>query len=249
MTSAVVPATEQPTEAEKLEAELEAALKPLTDLQRAFVTEFAARGDAVEAAKAAGYSAKSADDLALRLRRNAKVAHALRCAVALRESTADLSQEKSLAFLEAMLAVRLEDLVLVNANGTPIGVRDLATLGAGQTARIKRLTAVVRRSAGGERAHLVTINIELIDALSVLDRIAKLRGWTSDSPNVAVNVATASGDVHVGEPKPDPLRADWAEVLDVLLDDQALKEYFAADEDRRRVLLRAAVLDLKRRLG
>jgi len=230
-----------PDELRRIAAE---RLALLTPKQAAFAAAYARHGEKRRAAVSAGYSEASASKMAAQLQHHEGVASAVRALVALRSAEATLNVGEAQQLLEAMIDVSAEDFLLRNANGDLIGVRDQSLLSAPERARLKKLEAKVRRSASGRRAHLVDVRVELISALEVFDRLAKLNSWYGDEMPFAVNVL-AQGETTISAGQP-PLDAMWAEVLDALLSDEELRAYFKCEtDDERRAILRPAVDRLK----
>lgn len=196
MTSRVLASVDR---VEQLEADLETAMAALeSDKQRGFVRAFTACGVAAEAVRMAGYSIADVRKQVRRLKGDPNVKAAIKIATELRERTSTLDKIEAAQFIEQMMQVRIEDLLIFDENtGTvPIGVRDWSTLTTAQQQRVKRLEAHTRRSAKGYAAHVVKIIVELVPWQELFDRLAKLRDWNVDH-RVSVDV-TAVRTIPVG---------------------------------------------------
>jgi len=168
-------------EIEARKRDFERALAALTEPQQRVVQAYLKLGHRRAAVAAAGYARTSYE--ATRLWRNPSVLAAIEAGVALRSADAKpITKEALIQRLEAMLEVRREDLLLFNEDGKPIGVKDLASLPAATQAAIKTLRAKVRRSARGERAHIVDLELELVDPLRVAELLARVHGWVKTGP-------------------------------------------------------------------
>lgn len=229
-----------PTEPERLREIAAERLAALTPKQREWAVAFARGGSVREAALAAGYSEHSAQDLGQRLGKHPDVMSAVHALTALRGAEATFEADDVCRLLEQALSVTAEDLVIRNSTGQAIGLRE--NLSPAEHLRVKRIQARVRRSAKGERSHIVSLDIELHSPLDIIDRLAKLRGWAPDSP-FAVNIATL-GEAHVSAPPPiDPL---LAELADAVLSNAELRRFVAAEDAEKRELLRSAIERLRR---
>jgi hypothetical protein len=223
-------------ETSALRARAESELSALTEQQRRYVMAFCEHGNSVRAAKEAGYKESSAKDIARRLRANPVIRAAIAALARARGAEVAYGPDELRRLLETALDVSPEIFMVRNEAGDLVGVRDLDSLSPGERMRVRSLTAKVRKSAQGNRAHLVNLEVELVNPLEIIDRLAKLQQLYS-SESVAANVA-ALGQTTVA-PSFDPL---WAEVLDALLSESELQDYFAANSDEERwSVLRPAV--------
>jgi len=230
-----------PLDLDKARSVAAAALAELTERQSAWVVSFSHHGNAARATREAGYSETSTTDLTRRLRANPRVSMAIRALANLRGLEASYGPDQLRQLLETALDVSPETFLIRNDAGELVGVRDLDSLSPAERIRVKALRATVRKSAKGQRAHLVKIDVELTPVLDVLDRLARMQGLYGGE-GVSVNVA-ALGPTAIGPAPLDPL---WAEVLDALLDDAELRDYFAASNDEeRRAILQPAVARLR----
>lgn len=210
-------------------------LAALTEQQRAFAVALATHGNATQATREAGYSESSAKDLARRLKRHPAVNAAVRALAQLRGAESTYGPDELRRLLEGALDVSPEAFLVRNEAGDLIGVRDLDSLSPSERLRVKRLGARVRKSAQGNRAHVVTCDVELVSPLEIVDRLARLGGYYSDSALVNVN---ALGPAVIAASPIDPL---VAELADALLDDAELGEFVRADDaTKRRLMLQAA---------
>lgn len=210
-------------------------LAALTDQQRAFAAAHAQHGNATQAAREAGYSEASAKDLARRLKRHPGINAAVRALAQLRGSEVTYGPDELRRLFEGALDVSPEAFLVRNEAGDLIGVRDFDALSPSERLRVKRLEARVRKSAQGNRAHVVVCDVELVNPLELVDRVAKLGGYYADSALVNVNTL---GPAVIAASSIDPL---VAELADVLLDDADLAEFVRGDDaGKRRLMLAAA---------
>lgn len=231
-----------PRDREELRTLATQRLASLTAKQREFAISYAQNGAPTRAARDAGYAEPS--DSARKLRRNKDVMAAVQVLAALRSSDATLNIGEAQQLLEAMIEVNAESFLIRNSNGDVVGVRDQSLLSMPERARLKKIEAKVRRSARGERAHLVNLTVELTPLLEVFDRLAKLQGWYgNDEPAFAVNVV-ATGETEIKTGGFDPL---LAEICDLVLDDAELLKFFEVTDDEKRQLLRKGLERLKSR--
>ena len=230
----VRPALPPAADVAKLRERAAAALAALdNDQRRVFVVRYVATGNARRAAEDAGYA--HPEDLARRLKARPDVAEAIRAVAALRGAEATYSPEDLRALLSAALDFDPECLYVRNAEGHPVGLRELSSLSPAERLRVKSLNVKMRRSAKGERAHFVSLEVELVNPLEIIDRLAKLGGYYSDSP--LVNIATL-GPAVIAAPPIDPL---VAELADALLSDTELAEFVRGDDaTKRRLMLQAS---------
>lgn len=191
--SAAVAKLDDPT----AQAAADAALSKLEERERMFVTEFLSCGNAREAAEAAGFQGDVAR-AARRLRGRATVREAIAKCLAAREAAASVSHEGACALLEAALRVRVSDLLIYSDDGAPIGLRDRATLSAAEELRIEKYESKTHKSAKGLRGGMVWVRVELTPALEILDRLARLRSWSSDSPSFQILLASIDRPPAVG---------------------------------------------------
>lgn len=211
-------------------------LAALTEQQRAFAVALATHGSATRAAREAGYSEASAKDLARRLKRHPAVTAAVRALAQLRGAEASYGPDELRRLLEGALDVSPEAFLVRNEAGDLVGVRDFDSLSPSERLRVKRLDARIRKSAQGNRAHVVSVDVELVSGLEIVDRLARLGGYYADA--ALVNVNTLGPAVIAPPPPLDPV---LAEVADALLDDDELREFVSGDDaTRRRLLLDAA---------
>lgn len=211
------------------------ALGQLTEQQRAYVLAFMQHGNATRAAREAGYSERFAPDLARRLKAHAGVQAAVRALAALRGAEASYGPDELRQLLCAALDVSPEAYLVRNESGDLIGVRDMDSLSTAERIRLKRMEARVRKSAKGQRAAIVSCEIELHSPVEVIDRIARLGGMYAGE-GVSVNVNALMAQV-----APPPLDPMLGEVLDVLCTDAELAEWASGDDETRRRVLRGAV--------
>lgn len=212
-------------------------LAALTEQQRAFAVALATHGNASQAVREAGYSEASAKDLARRLKRHPAVTAAVRALAQLRGAEASYGPDELRRLLEGALEMSPETLLVRNSEGDLIGVRSLDELSPAERLRVRKLEARVRKSAQGRRSHLVSVEVELVNPLEIVDRLAKLGGYyASDGPLVSID---ALGPTAIMAPLPiDPL---VAELADALLDDADLREFVAGDDTvKRRLMVDAA---------
>ncbi|HKA16607.1 MAG TPA: terminase small subunit [Myxococcota bacterium] len=225
-----------------LRATADAALSALTDQQRAFAIAYATHGDPLRAAEAAGYSGASLSDMARRTRRNERVQAAVRALTAMRSADVSYDAEGLRRVLEGMLAVSTEDFLTRNTNGDVIGIKDQSLLSPAERARVKKLEARIRRSAKGERSHLVNLTVELVPALDIVRELARIGGYYADAEGPALSVNVAASTRSSSAPTLDPL---LAELADVLLDDRELRRFVAASDSEKVALLRAGIARLR----
>ncbi len=173
--------------AARARAAADAALAALVDdRERLFVAAFLACGNAREAVLEAGYTEADPGRTARRLRGRARVRDAIRACIAAREAAATVSHERACELLEQALLVRVSDLLTYTEDGVPCGLRDRSTLSASEELRLVRFQCKTHASAKGQRGGVRWIDVQLVPALEVLDRLARLRGWQSDSPQFQV---------------------------------------------------------------
>lgn len=214
------------------------ALAALTEQQRAYAVAYTRHGNSAQAARDAGYSEKSAADLARRLRAHAGVQEAVRALAALRGAEATYSADDLRALLAAALDFDPETLFIRNAEGQPIGLRSLDSLSAAERLRVKKLDVRMRVSAKGERASFRNLEVELVDPLGIVDRLARLGAYYADSAAVSINLGQLA-------PPPPPMDPILAELADAVLTDEELRHFVTAGEDDRRALLRSAIARLR----
>lgn len=237
------PALPPAADVEKLRERAATALAALgSDQMREFVARYVAHGNARRAAEEAGYA--HPEDFSRRLRAKPEVAEAIRAVASLRGAESSHTPEDLRALLSAALDFDPECLYVRNSEGHPVGLRELSSLSAAERLRVKSLNVRMRRSAQGNRASFINLEVDLVNPLEIIDRIAKLAGYyASDGPTI--NLATLGTSI-VATTKALDGGALWAEVLDALLSDEELAAYFATeDEHDRRAILRPAVARLR----
>lgn len=225
-------------EPSNLRKEYETRLAAISPQQAEWVRHFLASGDARGAAELALYSRPESE--VRRLRGSAPVMAAVRAGVALRETAGELTRDGALGFLEKALATTLEQLFVLNDHGQPIAVRDFGTLSAAQQRAVKSLKATVHKSAKGERAHLVKLDCEFYSAIEIINTIARLRGWTADSPYVSLHVESMK-DMYAGVRCPPLVE----ELADAVLGDDELAEWVEANDRRKVEMIRFGIVRLR----
>jgi hypothetical protein len=229
-----------PHDHDKLKAIAQERLEKLNSRQREFAIEYARSGAPAASARFAGYADGS--DTARKLRRNPKIMAAVHALAALRSSEGTLNVTEATSLLESMIEVNAESFLVRNQNGDVIGIKDMNLLSMAERSRLKKIQAKIRRSARGERSHIVNLSVELTPLLEVFDRLAKLNGWYgNDEPAFAVNVL-ATGETTIDTNQFDPL---LGEICDLVLDDAELLEFFNGTDDEKRQLLRTGLERLK----
>jgi hypothetical protein len=169
----------------------ELALGALTEQQQRAVAAFLVLGNRRAAVEAAGYTRVSHE--VTRLWRNPHFLRAIETGVALRSADAKpITKGDLIARLEAMLSVRREDLLEFNEAGVPVGVKDLTSLPAATQAAVRTLRAKVRRSATGERAHCLDVELELVDPLRIIELLCQVHGWIKRGPQAVAIAQTAN---------------------------------------------------------
>jgi len=178
-------------EEDPIRREAEESLAALTPAERVFVDAYLASGRAGDSAEAAGLSKSDA----AKARRRPSVQRAIRARIRLREAEANVSHEEACRLLEAALLVRASDLLVFDEDGeTPIGLRARETLTAAEELRIVEFESKHHGNAAapGESGAKVRrlrqryVKLRLIPATEILDRLAKLRGWTPESPSFQI---------------------------------------------------------------
>lgn len=230
--------------------ELAQALEVLSDRERLYVHAVLA-GERTKAAAAA--AAGFADEReGYRVRRRPTVQRAIKAARRLRESQVSVPLERACQVLEGALETRLEDLCDLSPEGVPIGFRNLESLDAGALARVRSATIRVHRSAKGERAHYVTLSLDLVPALEIIQSLGKLRGWFQPEVQnaIAIRVDNSAPDARAAA---DDAHAMLDQLADAALDDLELAAYVQADGRGDRVgklaVLQGALLRLREQRG
>src|SRR5262249_10987517 len=155
---------------------------------------------------------------------------AVRALTAMRSADVSYDAEGLRRVLEGMLAVSTEDFLTRNTNGDVIGIKDQSLLSPAERARVKKLEARIRRSAKGERSHLVNLAVELVPALDIVRELARIGGYYADAEGPALSVNVAASTRSSSTPTLDPL---LAELADVLLDDRELRRFVAASDSEK----------------
>ncbi len=231
MTDALTFPTPVDPEVRRLREQRDEALDALEPRERAWVEHFSVSGNGREAAEAAGYRDPAHESL--RVKRRPAVKRALLAVLRARTSSTEFSREDAIRFLRAMLNVRLADFGETNEHGVLVGLRDLEALPVEVQARVKSMSARVHRSAKGERAHYVNLEVALHSPLDILDRLARLEGWVDDSPTVRIALAA------IQDPNSAPAGMEgWRlvhELADEIFDDAQLSKYLEAHASGDRV--------------
>ena len=205
------------------------ALEALTDPQRRYVESLLAGGDPRAAIAEAGLTSTHALE---RMRSNPKVVAAIKAGRKLREANATLQREDAEALLEQMLAVRLEDLLVLNEKGIPIDTRDWSTLPTAMQRAVKSMRCTTERTKLAKHAKLVRIDVELLNPHETLKLLANLRGWAApDGPTIDLNlygqgavVNASAGGGKIAE-----------EIADAVLTDVELAEWEALPDERAKL--------------
>lgn len=238
-TSSLVPAAPDPR------AEADAALAALTAKEAAFAKAYASGMRPGDAAEFAGYPRRSAS--VIRKRPDVRAAVAL--LVRARDAVASLNHEESCRLLEAAVRVRLSDLLLYTDDGGAVDIRPRESLSPAEELRIVRYSSRVHASHKGNKGTTRYIDVELIPALHVLDRLAKLRGWDPGTPSFQILLAQVAPEASANKYQGLSLVHDLAaDLLDV--DGPEMGEYLRAhasgDRETQVRLLREAAARLRR---
>ena len=216
-------------------------LENLPEQRRPFVEHFLETGNGTESARAAGYSEKSAKDLARRILKDPKVKAAISAGLVARDARLELDQEGACAYLETMLKTGWGDVFEVDLDGRPVAIKDLSALSPAQTKSFKKLSATIRRTASGKSSHLVKLDVETRDPVGIIAELAKLRGWTSDSPLIDFRTENVYASApHQAEQEVRTL--DLNVMADAVLSDNEISRFVALDrdEDKLRMIGEAA---------
>lgn len=217
------------------------ALSVLTEQQAKYVANLLASGDPRAAAQEAGFG--SVKDAVRRLRSNALVRRAVELGRQLREQESPLPRDGMIKLLEQMLAVRLEDLLVLSPQGIPIDAKDWSALPLAAHRAVKRISATTDRTALGDRAKLVRINVEMWNPVEHMRLLAQLRGDIQpDGPAVNIDIGQGS-DVAIGAPGRLPRLVE--EILEALWpDDGDLARVLAMGDEERLAAVRRRIAEL-----
>ena len=138
----------------------------LTDKQKRFVAEYLVDLNATDAAKRAGYSAKTACEQASRLLANVKVSEEIQKRQAKMQNKLEISQQRVLEELAAIAFANGTDFATINANG-------LINIKATSQVPKEKLPAVagIKYSANG-----MGVEIKLHDKVRALELLGKHLG-------------------------------------------------------------------------
>ena len=162
--------------------------RTLTQKQRRFVSEYLIHGNGTRAAKACGYSARTAAAQASRLLRNVKVCAAVAWGAKLQLDKADLTGQM---VVDRLRLLGFQDIRrLFDVDGNLLSIPELSQAAA---VTIGGIEVVIKNIAAGD-GHLDTIHkIKIIDPVQPLELLAKKFGLLVEK--IELNDVTAAARV------------------------------------------------------
>jgi phage terminase small subunit len=150
----------------------------LTARQRQFVSEYLVDLNATAAARRAGYSAKTCNEIAMKVKRHPLVAKAIADALAER---AGITRTFIVDELAKVARANAGDYFAWGPGG--IVVKDSATLSEDQKAAVAEVSQTVTEAGG-------TVRVKLHDKVAALEKLGKVLGLFNDNagPSSAVQI-------------------------------------------------------------